>query len=253
MLGAAFHRMRLGWQRRRLLAPWLSLAERGDALSAEHLAEIRPMARQVRRAAERLLLRAEAQVQRAALPRLPGTDALWRPDPWATPMIPAGQVAPAPRCPLGPGATLFHDGRPESVILRQIRNSGPTDLAPFGLRFEVFDLQGRFVSLSLDLPSWLAAGLTRRQILRLDLDLAVEPPQEVYARLNILQGPNTETQVCHQPMATPHTVMEFDLAFARVEDPRIGKVWLDVILQDPAQNAVTLRDLVVSRRLRAEI
>lgn len=258
MMRGALRRLRTGWQRRRLLAPWLALADRAGELPPDRLAELRPLARQAWRAAERILFLAEARRVAPALPRTTGSDLAWRPDAWAVPLSPPGIVAPAPRCPLTSGTTLFHDGAPQAIILRQVRNAATTDLAPFGLRVEVFDLGGRFVSLSVDLPAALVAGLTRRHILRLEIGLTAERPQEVYARLNVGRGQDSETQTRHDAAASGDMVLEFDLAYARLDDAPAGrpwadKAWIDVILQDPHQNAVTIRDLVLSRRLRAEL
>ena len=48
-------------------------------------------------------------------------------------------------------------------------------------------------------------------------------------------------------------VVEFDLAYARIDDTRIERAWLDLIFNDAAMAGISLRDLVVSRRPRAEL
>jgi hypothetical protein len=47
--------------------------------------------------------------------------------------------------------------------------------------------------------------------------------------------------------------VEFDLAYANLNERRIDKVWVDLILENPEMNQITFRDLTFSRRPRAEM
>ena len=80
-----------------------------------------------------------------------------------------------------------------------MRNSREADLAPFGLRMDVFSFDGSFLSLVLDLPFEAVDGLTRRHLIRVDTIVEMEKPLEIFARLNIKHGPNTEQLVRELP------------------------------------------------------
>ena len=48
-------------------------------------------------------------------------------------------------------------------------------------------------------------------------------------------------------------MVEFDLAYTKLNEKRVEKLWLDLIFEGPEMNQVTLRDLTFSRRPRAEL
>ena len=81
----------------------------------------------------------------------------------------------------------------------------------------------------------------------------LESPLEIFARLNVKSGPNTEKLVREVPLNSGERHVEFDLAYSRLNEKRIDKAWLDLIFEGPQMNQVVLRDLTFSRRLRAEI
>ena len=165
------------------------------------------------------------------------------------------------RTMIGEEATLFHDCRVSELTLRQVRNQGEADLAPFGLRLDVFRFDGSFLSLAIDLPESACEGLRRRHLMRLDLGLDLEKPLEVFARLNIRHGPNTEAILRELPLhATPADAgggravfVEFDLAYSKLNERRVEKMWLDLIFEGPEMNQITIRDLTLARIPRAEL
>lgn len=55
------------------------------------------------------------------------------------------------------------------------------------------------------------------------------------------------------PEAGREKLAEFDLAYAGLNDKRIERAWLDLILNDAGMSRIVIRDLVVSRRPRAEL
>ena len=61
-----------------------------------------------------------------------------------------------PRCEtktgFGDEVTVFHDCRISELTVRQVRNTREADLAPYGLRMDVFNFDGSFLSLVIDLP-----------------------------------------------------------------------------------------------------
>ena len=105
----------------------------------------------------------------------------------------------------------------------------------------------------LDLPQEAKDGLKRTHILQLGTLVEVEKPLEIFARLNIQHGPNTEQLVREFPSGAREGVVEFDLAYADMNEKRVDKLWIDLIFENPQMNQITLRDLTFSRRPRAQI
>ena len=99
--------------------------------------------------------------------------------------------------------------------------------------------------------------LAGHHILRLEATLQAERPIAVYARLNIQQGPNTETIL--RKMGDDiagrqcRRVVEFDLGYATLSQRSVDKAWMDIIFEAPQMNAVALRDAILSRHPRAQI
>ena len=151
------------------------------------------------------------------------------------------------------GATVFHDCRRTELTVRQIRNTRESDVAPFGFRMDVFKFDGSFLSLVLDLPPEVAQGLKLRHLIRLDVIVEMEKPLEIFARLNVKHGPNVEQIVRELPLNEEEVMVEFDLAYTKVNEKRVEKLWLDLIFEGPEMNQIILRDVTVSRRPRAEL
>ena len=50
------------------------------------------------------------------------------------------------------------------------------------------------------------------------------------------------------------TVMvEFDLAYTKLNEKRVEAMWIDLIFEGPEMNQVTIRDITFSRHPRAEL
>lgn len=188
-----------------------------------------------------------------SFPKPHNADWAWRPELWRGPVAQRGISSVANKSMLGDEVTLFHDCADSELTLRQLRNQREEDLAPFGLRLDVFNFDGSFLSLVLDLPPEAASGLKRTHILRVNSILELEKPLEVFIRLNIRHGPNTEQIVREMPLNSDDKSVEFDLAYTDLNEKRIDKVWIDVIFENPQMNQVTLRDLTFSRRPRAQL
>jgi hypothetical protein len=242
---------------RRTVRLWTRAADAAAAADLAVLKAMRGRARRARAELDRLLAVAET---RLALPMLGsnamhrplGADWLWRPSPWREPLAPRGRAGLDRRTELGPGAALFHDCPLAETAYRQERNARPGDLAPFGLAIEVLGFRGSFLSLALDLPPGAVEGLTRRHVFGLELDFEADRAVGGFARLNVKHGPNTEQMVA-QIGGGGGATAEFDLATVRLNERRVEKLWLDLIFQDPAYSRFALRDLVMSRRRRAEM
>ena len=215
-------------------------------------------ARAVRRQLDRVIHEAD---HRLALPviganviRRPlGTDWAWRPDLWRGPMPVPGQASVPNRMVFCEGATIFHDCRQSELTVRQIRNARESDVAPFGFRMDVFRFDGSFLSLVIDMPEEAARGLKLRHLIRLDAIVELEKPLEIFARLNVKHGPNTEQIVRELPLGAEEVMVEFDLTYSKINEKRIDKLWIDLIFEGPEMNQIILRDITVSRRPRAEL
>ncbi len=237
------------WQRTLDLAPVLALHD---------LRVSRSRARATRQVLDKLLIAADARLVRpsdgADLVRLPpGADWAWRPDPWAAPMRPGGHVAIANKTEIADGTTIFHDCPTSEVTLRQTPNTNADDRARYGLRIDVLGFEGTFLSLVLGLPEDGMRDLSRRHVIRVEAQIATERPLQLHARLNIRHGPNVE-QIT-RPLSPTHgaRVAEFDLGAAKIQESRIEDAWVDLFFAAPKMNLIQLRDVVLSRRLRADM
>ncbi len=243
---------------RRSLRRWQRLADGADALSADALRQNRLRGRQLRRHIDRLTHLAEG---RLALPLIgsnviqcpPASDWAHRPGIWAGPLPEPGRSAVPNKAQIGSEATVFHDCKVSELTIRQIRNSRESDLAPFGLRLDVFRFDGSFLSLAIDLPTEAAQSLRLKHIVRVNTVVDMEKPLEIFARLNIKHGPNLEQIVREIPLQGPEVAVEFDLAYSKVNEKRIEKMWLDLIFEGPEMNQIILRDVTISRHPRAEL
>lgn len=189
----------------------------------------------------------------SAFPLPHGTDWSWRPQLWRGPLARQGATAVASGERLGDEVALFHDCTVSELTLRQLRNHRETDLAPYGLRMDVFGFDGTFLSLVVNLPPDALTGLRRRHLVRMDTVIEMETPIGVFARLNIRHGPNTEQLVRELPLHEADRMVEFDLAYSEINEKRIERAWVDLIFEGPRMNEVTLRDLTFSRRPRAAL
>ncbi|MGL5012474.1 MAG: DUF6478 family protein [Paracoccaceae bacterium] len=242
---------------RRVQRRWQEMADAAPAMDLEQLQGLRGRARSLRRHLDRVIHLAE---HRLALPvigsnamRKPlGTDWAWRPMIWHGPIpVPGMSSAPA-KAQISEGATLFHDCRRSELTVRQVRNTRATDIAPFGFRMDVFRFDGSFLSLVLDLPEDAARGLKLRHLIRMDVIVEMEKPLEIFARLNIKHGPNVEQIVRELPLNEEEVMVEFDLAYTKINEKRVERLWVDLIFEGPEMNQIILRDVTFSRRPRAE-
>lgn len=224
-----------------------------DQLRAD-LAEARATRRALDAAIDAADMRlARPPVGSAAIARPAESDWAWRADALRLPLGVAG-LAPVPsRTEIGRGLTLFHDCPLSEITLRQQRNAGAGDTAPFSLIMDVMGFHGSFLSLALDLPDSLHDGLTRDQLLRLSAVVRLDRPMTVFARLNIKHGPNTEQQLYEMGAPGDAQQVEFDLAYVEFNPDRVERIWVDLILDHPAMTRVQIADLTVVRLPRAEI
>ena len=180
-------------------------------------------------------------------------DWAWRPEAWRGPLAKPGLSSVQSKSMLGDEITLFHDCRLSELALRQLRNQREADLAPYGLQMDVFQFDGSFLSLVIDIPSDGTEALRRSHIIQMDTIVELEKPLEIFARLNIKHGPNTEQIVRELPLDAGNHRVEFDLAYSNLNEKRVERAWIDLIFEKPQMNQVILRDLTFSRRPRAQL
>lgn len=243
---------------RRMVRRWSEAAETAGTADLDGLRSLRGRARALRRLLDRVIHQAD---HRLALPvigsnviRKPmGTDWAWRPDLWKGPIPVPGFSSVPSKAPICDGATIFHDCRRSELTVRQIRNTRAADIAPFGVRMDVFRFDGSFLSMVIDLPEEAARGLRLKHLVRLDVIVEMEKPLEIFARLNVKHGPNVEQIVRELPLNEEEVMVEFDLAYSKINERRVDRLWVDLIFEGPEMNQIILRDVTFSRRPRAEL
>ncbi|MDN5787925.1 DUF6478 family protein [Pseudorhodobacter sp.] len=243
---------------RSLLRRWRRLGDFATGLDLDSLRRYRSQALALRRNLDRVLHLAE---HRLSLPvigsnaiRKPmGTDWAWRPMLWKGPIPVPGLSSVLNKTLICDGTTIFHDCRQSELTVRQIRNTREADLAPFGLRMDVFRFDGSFLSLVVELPPESVDGLRLTHVIRLDAIVELEKPLEIFARLNIKYGPNVEQVVRELPLNEEEVKVEFDLAYSKLNEKRVERMWVDLIFEGAEMNQIILRDLTFSRRPRAEL
>ena len=139
------------------------------------------------------------------------------------------------------------------LSIRQLRNNRAEDIAPYGIRLDVFRFDGSFLSLVLDLPNDGLEGLSRRHIIRLNIRVETERPLEIFGRLNVRHGPNVEQLVREFDGSVGEYSIEFDLAATQMNEARVERAWLDLIFEGPSMNEIVLSDVTLARRPRAEV
>lgn len=194
----------------------------------------------------------------AALPATgipPGADWSWRPAILSQALPDPLLVSPETGQWLGADIAIWHDCPEKALSLRQKAKPDGSAIAPFDVMLELPQFTGSYLSLSFDLPADTMGGLTRSNILRLTALLRLDGEASVYARLNVTHGPNTETILRHidltRPAADGRNISEFDLAGTDLNQNRLQKLWLDLIVESPQLKALTISDFLVSRHLRA--
>lgn len=203
-----------------------------------------------------------AQARSELLERSGDQDGITRPDQcdwavrpalWRSEMRPRGHVGLNSPQPLAAGVTVFHDATHAEFSLRQDRVPHWVDGALFGLVLEVYRSDGSFVSFVQDLPPEALRGLTRNHFISIRLIADREQPVEIYARLNVQHGPNVEQMVRQVEFDDTSGRADFDLAYTKINEKRLEKAWLDLIVEGPKMTRIALWDMVMLRAPRADI
>ena len=234
---------------------WASAA---PAMGLAQLRQMRTRGRDLRRHLDQSLKVAEGRLRLplvgSELMDVPlHSDWSYRPELWRLPVSPSGVAGVENETRFGSEAVVFHNCERSELTLRQIRNGRDEDLAPFGVALDVFRFDGSFLSLVLELPNEVVAGLKRRHLVRFAAQIAYEHPLEVFIRLNIRHGPNTEQMVRELPYGDTDVAVDFDLAYSNLNEKRVERAWLDIIFEGADMNRIDLTDVTLSRRPRAEV
>ena len=126
-------------------------------------------------------------------------------------------------------------------------------MAPYGLCMDVFNFDGSFLSLVIDFPEASLSGLKRKHLIRLEPIIELKKPLEIFTRLNIKHGPNTEQLVLELPLGQEDVMVEFDLGYSDINEKRVERMWLDLIFEGPEMNQINMRDITFCRYPRAEL
>jgi hypothetical protein len=176
----------------------------------------------------------------------------WRPELWTM------------RCPSrsGPvmqsGARLtsntkvFFDGGDRAVIFKQLRNDISQGFAPYGVALELFQFDGSFLSLAIDLPDSLCGTFAKDKLIDLSGAIFAERATGFTVRLNIKHGPNTEQLIQAHDINWSNIGVEFDIEHLKINVNRVEKIWFDLVFETPNFNRISHTDLVFSKRPRGE-
>ena len=250
LLGRLFHKG--------ALARWRAAAQTADQASLKDLRAQRYQARQLRAALLDLCQQADNRLTRpypgsTNFVRPVGTDWSWRPAPWRVQLDQPGRTPVTDKTRMGDDLGVFHDCPRMEMTLRQLRNTRETDISPYGVRLEVFHFAGSYLSLVIDLPADICTNLQKLHVIQLSALIETEQFTEIFARLNVKHGPNTEQILLTLPQGDADTSVEFDLAYTQLNEQRAEKIWIDLMFQSPQMNQFLLRDLTISRYPRAQI
>jgi hypothetical protein len=247
-----------GWLHRRrhaaTLARWEGVETGTEAIGPAARRRLMAEARDLRgrlNASLHALDRRSAGPERELPPLPPRTDAAWRLPALTDQLEVAHSVGAQSPIRPGPGLALFHDAVEAAILLRQ----SPAPVAGrHHLDIEVFQFDGSFLSLVIDLPGLLTEGLDDGYLVGAMLDLVQEDPGRVFLRLNLQHGPNIAQLVTDSAgeRATAAGAMEFDLADVAFDGRKVDRVWIDLIPERPGMNRISIRECVLTRRPRAQ-
>ncbi|QFU07081.1 hypothetical protein PARPLA_00106 [Rhodobacteraceae bacterium THAF1] len=243
--------------RQRTLRRWTRVTESAEAMDPATLANLRDQASHDRAVLDRAIAKMDGRLAGSVTntaPQAPrDSDWVWRPDVFSSRMTAPGHAGIASGTALGDSVKMFHDCPVSEISLRQTAGRAYSASAPYGIAFDVLNFAGSFLSLVVELPKEAVEGLTLSHVVHALVQIEAESEIEVYARLNVKHGPNTEQVVRELDMRHSTPEVDFDLAYTDIAEPRIESAWLDIIFGNPRMNRVVLRDLIVSRHLRAEM
>ena len=245
-----------GLRHRRVVRLLSRRATEMATLDADHVRALRKQARALHATAAQTIAAADQVLGDGDggtwLPQLPPrTDWVHRPAVWTTPLSPATLAAVPSGHGLGDGISVHHDGSDDSILIRQIDTTGPTGIDRRALMMEADGFRGSFLSLAVGFPAAALRNLGNGLVFRADISMERPAQAEIFARLNLRHGPNTE-KIIHS-IAPNARHAEFDIYYADLDPENVTDIWLDVIFNAPTSSRLILHDLVLSRHPRANV
>lgn len=139
---------------------------------------------------------------------------------------------------------VFFDGGDCAVIFKQLRNDISQGFAPYGVALELFQFDGSFLSLDIDLSDSLCGTFAKDELIGLSGEIFAERATGFTVRLNIKHGPNTEQLIQAQDLNHSEIGAEFDLKHLKINVNRVEKIWLDLVFETPNFNRISLRSCI---------
>ena len=240
------------------LRRWRKASAAVGEMDVSALKTLRTKARALGRHVDQVLHVAEGRLAlpvagQAAIRKPLQSDWAWRPELWCGPIKPVGVALVETETKIGREAKVFHDCGLNEVSFRQLRNHRSEDVAAYGVRFDVFQFGGSFLSLVLDMPHEATDGLGKGHLIRLDVRVETERPIAIFGRVNVRHGPNVEQIVRAFDGSNGAFSIEFDLSTTRIHEARVDRAWVDLIFEAPEMNEIVVRDVTMSRRPRAAL
>jgi len=177
-------------------------------------------------------------------------DWAWRPEEFYQEAVICPQASPKSGVKIGPNTKLFFNGPTPS--LEVWAQSKISDRNSVGLGLTLDDFAGDFLSLSFAAPDGAVAHMTKFTLFRCDFVVASDHPVTLYARLNVKYGPSVAQFTQTVGVAEGHKSVTFDLGFHPFQVGDFSKIWLDMIINSPAQNQIVIHDLTLLRHPRGQ-
>lgn len=237
---------------------WFRAAARADSMPTSELVKLRRHSKKVQSSLTKFDEIAFEQLSAPsqntdAMRRPKGADWSCRPKIWSAPMTPNGLIATKNKTKINKDTAVYHDSKSADVSIRQVRNRKRVHLAPFGLSLDIFEFDGSYLSLSVQIPQSELPKTVKENIISLSLMLESEYQCEMFVRLNLQNGPNKQEIPQELNMGQLELTAEFDLFTTDFNVLNTSKMWIDVIFKTPRMNKITVRDLCIHRRPRAKI
>ena len=177
----------------------------------------------------------------------------WRPELWTLRCPTSSGPVEQSGARLMPNTKVFFDDATCALIVQQFRNDISEGFAPYGVALELFQFEGSFLSLAIDLPDELYETFAKDELIGLSGAIFAERPAGFTVRLNIKHGPNTDQLIQAHDLNHSETRAEFDLAHLNINVKRVEKIWLDLVFETPNFNRISVTDLAFYKRPRGEI